>query len=185
MQRQVIFSVMTMHIRVANATDAPALRDLAIRTFRDAFGADNRPEDLELYLDAAYSAAQISRDLANPDVITFVAEFEQRLEAFAQLRRGKLPPTGTMDAPIELWRFYVDKAHHGQGLAAALMNHVTVHAINLGARTLWLGVWERNPRGIAFYNKVGFTDVGSYVFVLGNDPQADRVMVRSLGAPPR
>lgn len=176
---------MNMHIRVASAADAPALRDLAIRTFRDAFGADNRPEDLERYLAAAYSEEQIGRDLADPDVINFVAEFEHGLSAFAQLRHGKSPPIGMMEAPIELWRFYVDKAYHGRGVAAALMAHVTAHAVELGARTLWLGVWERNPRGIAFYTKVGFVDVGSYVFVLGNDPQTDRVMVRSIGAPPR
>ena len=49
-----------------------------------------------------------------------------------------------------------------------------------GAGTLWLGVWERNPRGIAFYVKCGFRDVGSKPFLLGSDWQTDRVMVRPL-----
>jgi ribosomal protein S18 acetylase RimI-like enzyme len=49
------------------------------------------------------------------------------------------------------------------------------------ARTLWLGVWERNPRAIAFYRKRGFQDVGSHEFLLGQDRQTDRVMVLAIG----
>ncbi len=50
-----------------------------------------------------------------------------------------------------------------------------------GARTLWLGVWEHNPRAIAFYRKCGFEDVGTQVFVLGADHQRDLVLARPLG----
>ena len=49
-----------------------------------------------------------------------------------------------------------------------------------GPRTLWLGVWERNPRAIAFYTKCGFVDVGEHAFVFGTDEQTDRVMARSV-----
>jgi len=44
---------------------------------------------------------------------------------------------------------------------------------------MWLGVWERNLRAIAFYAKCGFIDVGSHVFELGSDLQTDRIMWRS------
>ena len=45
---------------------------------------------------------------------------------------------------------------------------------------LWLGVWERNARGIAFYRKAGFVDVGAQEFVLGTGVQNDRVMLRPV-----
>ena len=48
------------------------------------------------------------------------------------------------------------------------------------ATALWLGVWEHNPRAQAFYRKAGFADVGSKVFVVGTDAQADRVMLKAL-----
>jgi len=54
------------------------------------------------------------------------------------------------------------------------------HARAAGARTLWLGVWERNPRAIAFYKKVGFIEVGTHTFVLGADHQRDLVLARPL-----
>ena len=49
-----------------------------------------------------------------------------------------------------------------------------------GARTLWLGVWERNERAIAFYRKCGFRDAGTHVFTLGRDRQRDLVLERPL-----
>ena len=47
-----------------------------------------------------------------------------------------------------------------------------------GADVVWLGVWEENPRGIAFYRKCGFAVVGSHIFVVGTDPQRDVLMAR-------
>jgi ribosomal protein S18 acetylase RimI-like enzyme len=81
---------------------------------------------------------------------------------------------------LELSRFYVDRPWHGRGVAQALMTATVREAARRGGETLWLGVWERNPRGIAFYRKCGFADVGTQTFVLGSDPQNDRVMALTL-----
>jgi ribosomal protein S18 acetylase RimI-like enzyme len=45
---------------------------------------------------------------------------------------------------------------------------------------MWLGVWERNPRAVAFYRKYGFTRVGEHTFMLGADAQTDWVLARPL-----
>jgi len=37
-------------IRSGEASDATALADLAARTFRDTFAADNRPEDIAAHI---------------------------------------------------------------------------------------------------------------------------------------
>ena len=63
------------------------------------------------------------------------------------------------------------------------MDDVFARARQGGAKAIWLGVWERNPRAIRFYAKYGFTPVGEQPFVLGTDPQHDQVMVRSLATP--
>lgn len=60
------------------------------------------------------------------------------------------------------------------------METVLDAARELGGRTLWLGVWERNPRAMAFYRKCGFRDAGSHQFVVGTDSQTDRIMVKQL-----
>jgi ribosomal protein S18 acetylase RimI-like enzyme len=168
-------------IRHATPADADALAAFGERTFREAFGPDNRPEDVDLYVRATYSAEHQGAEIADPDRITFVGESEGTLAAFAQLRAdGATPDCVTSPAPIELLRFYVDRPWQGRGVAHALMDAVVAAARSRDARTLWLGVWERNPRAIAFYGKHGFRDVGCQPFKLGGDDQTDRVMARAL-----
>ena len=160
-----------MTIRIATVADAAALAELARETFVDAFGADNRPEDMAAYVAEVFGEAQQKRELADPDVVTLVAD----AIAYAQLRRTAGSPHGE----VELARFYVRRAHHGQGIAQALMSAVLDAARALGGSTLWLGVWERNARAIAFYRKCGFVEVGAQPFLLGNDLQRDLVMQRT------
>ena len=173
---------MTPTIRHATPAEAPALAELAARTFRDTFGADNRPEDLAQHLATAYGPEQQAREIADPGITTLVAEQDGTLVAFTQLRRGAPPAAVRGPAPVEIWRFYLAAAWHGRGLAQQLMAAAIEAAEAAGARTLWLGVWERNPRAIAFYRKAGFVDVGSQLFVVGTDPQTDRLMERSLAS---
>lgn len=170
-------------IRPATVSDADFLARLAARTFSEAFGADNRPEDLALHLATAYGVERQAAELRDPAVTTLFAETDGSVAAFAQLRRGSSPPCIEAHRPIELWRFYVDRPWHGRGVAQEMMQAVIDAAITGGHDVLWLGVWDRNPRAQAFYRKSGFDDVGSQPFVVGTDEQNDRVMVRPLREP--
>jgi diamine N-acetyltransferase len=152
------------------------LAELAAATFRDAFGADNRPEDLALHLARSYGVPQQSAELAHPAITTLLAFVGAELVGYAQLRQGLPPPCVTPARPIELWRFYVVRPWQGRGVAQTLMASVVAAARERGGAVLWLGVWERNPRAQAFYRKSGFTDVGSQMFLVGTDAQTDRVM---------
>jgi len=173
---------MSTIIRRGIVTDASALAELAARTFRETFAADNTPDDIALHIARAYGVEQQARELADPDLVTLLMDIDGDLAGFAQLHRGAAPACVDGETPIELWRFYVAQAWHGRGLAQQLMQRVESAAAESGARTLWLGVWERNARAIAYYRKSGFTDVGSHVFVVGSDPQTDRIMVRAVAA---
>ena len=166
------------NIRGGVAADAEALAEFAARTFSDTFAAANRPEDIAAYLPSAYGVPQQSSELADPDVVTLIAdEASKTLAAYAMLRRGPTPDCVSDDAAVEVWRFYVDRPWHGSGLAQHLINAVHTTAASLGARTLWLGVWEKNDRAIAFYEKSGFRIVGQQDFWVGADRQTDHIMV--------
>lgn len=173
-------SLGTFTIRVATPDDAPAVAAFARRTFVETFGPDNTPEDLAAHVAQTFGVTQQSRELRDANMITLIGESGRTLVAFAQLRRGDHPACITGADPIELLRFYVDRPWHGQGVAQSLMSAVEDAARRAGAGTLWLGVWERNPRAIAFYAKCGFTDVGEQEFIVGSDRQTDRVMMRSF-----
>jgi ribosomal protein S18 acetylase RimI-like enzyme len=173
-------AVQALLIRPGRDEDASALAVFAERSFRDAFGTQNHPADLDLYLTKAYGERQQSAELRDPQVTTLVAEIDRQLAGFAQLRTGRPPDYVRGSNPIELWRFYVGRPWHGLGVAQGLMRAALDAARAQGADTLWLGVWEHNPRAQAFYRKCGFVDVGQQGFLLGTDTQTDRVMAHTL-----
>ena len=170
----------TPTIRRATAADGSTLAELAARTFRQAFGAQNRPEDLELHLQTRYGTRQQEAELRDPSMTAFLVELDGEAIGYAQVRAGPPPSCISGPAPLELFRFYVDEAWKGQGIARPLMDAVIAEARARSAERLWLGVWEENPRAIAFYGKCGFRDVGSQTFMVGTDPQRDRVLELQL-----
>jgi ribosomal protein S18 acetylase RimI-like enzyme len=165
-----------MNIRHGSVSDAAAIAVFAERTFRDTFAAHNNPDDLEAYIAKAYGEAQQRREIES-GTMTLLVESDGELVAFAQLRPARSP-----HGEVEIARFYVDKAHHGQGIAQTLMQAAVEAARELAGTTLWLGVWEHNLRAIAFYTKCGFRDVGSQPFLVGSDLQTDRVMARVISS---
>ena len=169
-----------MTIRTATPADAAVLADLARRTFFDTFAATNDATDMALHLANAYGVDQQTRELNDRDITTLLVDVDGQPVAYAQVRADHVPECVTGPSPVELWRFYVDRGWHGRGIAQALMEQVKATARDRGARTLWLGVWERNDRARAFYAKCGFTDAGQHIFLFGTDPQTDLVMVTAL-----
>jgi ribosomal protein S18 acetylase RimI-like enzyme len=167
-------------IRTAGSADAERLSELAVRTFRDTYAEHNRPENMAQYLAAHFSPRLQAVELADPLTATVVAEAGTQLIGYAQLRPGTPPDCVPGRDRLELSRIYVDRSWHGRGVAQALMTATVREATERGAQTLWLGVWERNSRGIAFYRKCGFADVGTQAFVLGSERQNDRVLALTL-----
>ena len=93
---------------------------------------------------------------------------------------GSAPASIALANPAELARIYADAEYHGRGIGVALLETCIREARGSGAETLWLGVWEKNPRAIAFYRREGFSEVGEHTFKVGEDHQRDVIMTRPL-----
>lgn len=170
----------TLTIRRGTVADAAALAEIGARTFHDAFAADNRPDDMAEHLAATFGLSQQTAELTSPDYVTLLACVDGALAAFAQVRRTDAPDCVSGPAPVELHRFYVDLPWQGQGVATRLVA-ASVEAIReLGGRTVWLSVWEHNPRARAFYAKCGFRQTGTADFWVGPDLQTDHILERAL-----
>lgn len=170
----------SIHIRHAAASDAALLADLGAKAFYETFASENTPENMAAYLKSAFSPAIQAAELADPAGCFMIAECDGAAAGYARLRTGEAPPEIGDTGAIELQRIYVLKAWQGHKVGAALMQACLNEAAAKGHRTIWLGVWERNPRAIAFYRKWGFEQAGAHIFQLGDDPQTDLVMRRSL-----
>ncbi len=176
--------VEALRIRCGLMTDAPRIalfaREVFLATFGPGTTPPSDPDDLESYVTGAFGVLAQEAELADPACAYLLAESGDTLVGFALIRAGIADAVVTGPEPVEVQRFYVDHRWHGREVAPQLMARCIDMARTRGGRTLWLGVWEFNPRAIRFYSKQGFTDVGSHPFLLGNDLQTDRVMQRSL-----
>lgn len=167
-------------ILTATPDDAAALAEFAERAFRDAFGRDNSPSDIAHYVGHTYGEDKQRAEISDDRRVVLLARTADAVVGYAQLSSGATPPEVTVTPAMELERFYIGRDWHGRGLAQRLMQRTVQVASQSRAAALWLGVWERNARAIAFYRKSDFVDVGCKLFVLGNDRQTDRIMCRIL-----
>ena len=171
-------------IRGATLDDAVALSTLGAATFRDTFEADNTPQNMARYLAEAFNPDRQAAEINDPESVILLAErtatTDPELVGYAHLIAGSAPQTVRSSNPVELKRLYVARPWHGRGIAHVLMDAVLAAARARGGETLWLGVWERNPRAIAFYRKYGFEHVGEQTFQLGSDKQTDWILARPI-----
>ncbi len=167
-------------IRRANESDADLLAELGATTFYESFAAQNTPENITAYLTATFGPERQRAELADPRNTFLIAENDGVAIGYAHLRTGKTPACVSDPKAIELVRLYVSSTFQGSGVGGRLMDACLTEARQAGHQTIWLGVWQQNTRAQAFYHRWNFSIVGEHVFQLGDDPQTDWLMERSL-----
>lgn len=171
-------------LRLATPADAAGLARAAALFFADTFGPANRTEDIDSYLAETFSESRQLADLSAANTRFWLAlDDADAIAGYVHLKLAAPLPQGasmTSTRPVEIARLYADRRWHGQGLGATLMQTSIEAACEWQADVLWLGVWERNERAIAFYKKHGFQIAGAQDFLLGADRQRDHVMARRL-----
>jgi ribosomal protein S18 acetylase RimI-like enzyme len=153
-------------------------------TFRAAFGELNTPENMDAHCRDSYGEALQEAEILHHGMVTLLCEHEGEVVGFAQLRWSEAPACVSAKNPGEIQRLYVLGRWHGKGVAQALMDACIDRMRRRESDAVWLGVWEHNPRAIAFYRKYGFAEVGDHIFAVGADPQRDIVMVRVVALAP-
>jgi ribosomal protein S18 acetylase RimI-like enzyme len=173
-------------IRAATLSDAALLAKLGAQTFADTYAHANTEDDMSAHLDSVFSVEARTRELADADRSTWIAEANERDSngrtaiGYATVRRNAQTDGVAFQIPVELERIYVARAWHGCGVGATLMDACIAQVKRWQCDGLWLGVWEKNPNAIAFYKRAGFSIVGKKTFQLGADVQNDFVMARAV-----
>jgi ribosomal protein S18 acetylase RimI-like enzyme len=174
-----------MLIRRATPADAATLHELAAATFPLASPPDTRPEDNEAFIAAHLSEARFVGYLGDPARILFLALLDGAPVGYAMLVTGEpYDPEAALAVrrrpTVELSKIYVRPEQHRSGVAVALMTACLAAAADAGARSVWLGVNQRNERANRFYEKQGFRVVGTKHFLVGSRLFEDFVRERAL-----
>jgi ribosomal protein S18 acetylase RimI-like enzyme len=171
-------------IATADSVDAVELAAVAARTFPLACPPSAALDDIASFIAANLSDARFADYLADPQrLILTTNDDDNRITGYAMLISGVSDDPDIQRAvhirpAFELSKMYVLPAHHGSGVAAALMSAALGAAADRGAGCVWLGVNKKNQRAQRFYSKHGFTVSGNRSFQLGDHTESDYVMVR-------
>jgi len=165
-----------MKVRYGNTSDAMMLSELGAKTFHDTFAKDNTPENINLYMKKSFSREIQLDELSRPDIMFLIAEWEDEPVGYAKLKMNSPDEALKGTKVMEIERIYASQEFIGRGVGKELMKACINEARQRGFDSIWLGVWEMNQRAIDFYAKWGFQEVGTHIFMLGDDPQRDFVM---------
>ena len=178
---------MAQIIRKATEDDAGRLAELAGVTFPLACPPGSSAADIAAHLANTLSEKHFRAYTADPDITILVVEAGGELRGYSMLvaRPAQDPEVASALSLLpsaELSKCYLHPDHHGLGAAAELMHATMASAAAAGAQGIWLGVNSLNAKAIRFYEKSGFSKVGTKTFKLGNTVEHDFVMERRLPA---
>ncbi|HTU11299.1 MAG TPA: GNAT family N-acetyltransferase [Allosphingosinicella sp.] len=170
---------MSVRYRTAGPADAPALADMGRRCFVETFGPHFPPDDMALHLERKFGSAALDGEFLDPALAICVAEQDGAAIAYLKLGPMDLPVPHAPDA-LQVMQVYVLAPWQGAGVAGSLMDWAAETARARGAPALYLCVWEKGDRAIAFYRKRGFETVGETPYQLGTLRYRDPVMRLAL-----
>ncbi|HEX7695643.1 MAG TPA: GNAT family N-acetyltransferase [Sphingomonas sp.] len=156
-------------LKRATAADAAALSLVASACFLETFAGILQGADIVAHCAAANDPAAFRAWSDDADSRVVLAEIASGAApiGYSVLTTPDLPAVDINADDIELRRIYTLSCAHGTGLGPALMAQALVDARAMGRQRMLLGVYARNDRARAFYEKQGFTKVGERQYRVG------------------
>ncbi|MCC7027909.1 MAG: GNAT family N-acetyltransferase [Saprospiraceae bacterium] len=156
------------------------LQKLSRQTFFESFSPGNTKENIQKYLDEAFSVSRLTDELNDSNAAFYFAILEDQVIGYLKLNFGSSQTELQGDRAVEIERIYVLQAFQEKSVGQALFGKAIEIARQKGADYVWLGVWEENLKAINFYIKNGFVVFDKHLFKLGNDEQTDLMMKLEL-----
>jgi ribosomal protein S18 acetylase RimI-like enzyme len=160
----------------AKPADLETLVHLSRKIFNDSFDHLNKRENMEEYMDRAFNPEQLLTELNNPLSEFYFIMVDDVAAGYLKLNQGPAQSDIGDERSLEIERIYVDDEYQGQGLGSKLIDKAMERAKALKLDYIWLGVWEKNPDAIRFYQRQGFEIFGSHPFRMGDEEQTDVLM---------
>ena len=167
-------------IRYATAADRELITDLSRQTFYETFASHNTEENMDKFMKDSFAKEILMKEVDAPGNIFLLAFDGEEPVGYVRMRENNHPPElGDINA-MEIARIYAVTKSIGKGVGKALMQKCIELVMAKKVTTIWLGVWQQNHRAINFYTQWGFEKFGTHIFMLGDDPQMDWLMKKTL-----
>lgn len=171
---------MSIIIRSAIPDDAELIADLSRKTFYDTFAQYNTKENMDKYMNEQFAREMLINEVENGNGYFFIAFDMERPVGYVRMHDGDKYEAFGNKSSVEIVRIYADQPVIGKGVGSVMMKFCMEEAKRMNRAILWLGVWEKNDRAIAFYEKWGFEKFGEHDFWLGDDRQTDWLLMKEV-----
>ncbi|WP_068615812.1 GNAT family N-acetyltransferase [Paenibacillus tuaregi] len=171
---------MSITIKKCTLEDSRKLQEISYETFNDTFKHQNSAENMRAYLERAFNLNQLEQELSNSSSQFFFAYVNDELAGYLKVNTDEAQSEAMGDESLEIERIYIKNEFQKNGLGKYLLNKAIDMAREHHKKKVWLGVWEKNENAIAFYNKMGFVQVGTHFFYMGDEEQTDYIMSKTL-----
>lgn len=170
----------SIEIRKVTLCDIEHLQKIGRQTFQETFSASNSEENMQNYLQEAFSEEKLTAEINDENSEFYFAILDKEIIGYLKLNFGASQTELKDNKALEIERIYVLKAFYGKSVGQVLYDKAIQIARQKEAEYVWLGVWEENPRAISFYKKNGFMEFDKHLFKLGDDEQTDIMMKLKL-----
>lgn len=159
--------------------EAALIADLSRRTFYDTFAQHNSRANMDKFMNEQFAREALIKEVEEGNGYFYIAYDREQPVGYVRMRDGDNYPEFEGKSSIEIARIYADQSVIGKGVGSAMMNYCIETARQMNRQLIWLGVWEKNERAIAFYEKWGFKKFAEHDFWLGDDRQTDWLMMKT------
>lgn len=157
-----------VNIRRATEADAVHISLLGRITYTESHGnyIENKSNLLEFY-NTHYSVSQIRKELNDPENIFWIVFSDELPIGFAKLSLNITNPKLADNNCCKLQRLYILNDFIALKIGSKIQDIILEKAIELKHTTIWLTVYNKNTKGIRFYQKYGFKKIGNIDFFVG------------------
>lgn len=165
--------------RGATTADALPLSTLATHVFLDTYATRGINEALAREVTTVYSVEVFERRLRDAEIELLLVTSGGYTMGFVDIAFAtSCPVPGVRGA--EVFRLYVQRPFLRRGLGCALMAKAEASARARGLGAIWLTAWAGNHGALAFYQSLGFRDIGTTEYVIDGVGYDNRVLCKTL-----
>jgi diamine N-acetyltransferase len=166
----------SIEIKKVRLSDLEDLQRISRKTFLEAFADSNSEENMKLYLEEGFSLNKLRTELENHFSEFHFAVLNEEIIGYLKVNFGEAQSELKDENSLEIERIYVVKDFHGRKVGQVLFEKAIQLAKEKQVDFVWLGVWEKNPKAIRFYEKNGFEEFSKHSFKLGDEEQTNLML---------
>ncbi len=141
--------------------DAPLLSDVALRSYRQHY-LHLWHDGGSWYIDRCFTVDGLRQEMADPNSAWFMVYQNNEPVGFIKLNINKPLDGDESVNALELERIYLVREVTGQGVGKAALQFVFDYARQLNKTLVWLKAMDSSTDAIAFYERMGFVQCGTY-----------------------